>query len=153
MPSYSLKVVSSLLWLVMVFAVLNLNVGTVTRTRRAPPNLLSPILTKDVDSPPEEFLTLYCFLRFLVCVLVLLLCIATCDSAALIGSVERGRASSLKTLKLLMKPRTVPVLWISYPRYSAGGVVSNRLSAAFTQLYSMSQQCKRMLGNMQTNSN
>jgi hypothetical protein len=76
--------------------VLILNIWIVNKTRRAPPKLLSPRFNLKMWAPHHRSHALFCFLRFLVCVLVLLLDDVTCDSSALIGSVERGHASRLK---------------------------------------------------------
>jgi hypothetical protein len=137
MPCYCSKC-SFLFALAYLMVVLILNIWIVNKTRRAPPKLLSPRFNLKMWTPLHRSHALFCLLRFLVCVLVLLLDDVTCDSSALIGSVERGHASRLKHLKLLKKPE--PCLYFgSQPRYRAGGVVSNRTSACMVMYKYMNQ--------------
>jgi hypothetical protein len=127
MPCYCSKC-SFLFALAYLMVVLILNIWIVNKTRRAPPKLLSPRFNLKMRAPLHRSHALFCFLRFLVCVLVLLLDAVTCDSSALIGSVERGHTSRLKFKTFEKKPE--PCLYFgSQPRYRAGGVVSNRTSA------------------------
>ena len=122
MPCYCSKC-SFLFALAYLMVVLILNIWIVNKTRRAPPQTFKP--QDCLTGAPSS---LFCFLRFLVCVLVLLLDVVTCDSSALIGSVERGHTSRLKFKTFEKKPE--PCLYFgSQPRYRAGGVVSNRTSA------------------------